>query len=289
MNPYLDSNNINSYKIDENSKNDFQNENQQINNNHNLQINNINPNFINNYAINYSKSNNINNNNSSNQELSSEDIDKIIRIGFIRKVYGVLLVQLIITFGICCLSFIEKIRDFVSSHTLIYYLVAIVAFILIIILSCFKKVAKKVPINYILLFVWTLCEGYLLLTLCSYYSFKIVLMALGLTVGITVGLTIYACKTKTDFTMCGGLLFCFLIGFIFFGLFGFWFGKWVYTLYCFLGVLLFSVYLIYDTQLVLKKFGVGYDIDDYVFAALSIYIDIINIFIYILSLLGSNN
>ena len=53
MNPYLDSNNINSYKIDENSKNDFQNENQQINNNHNLQINNINPNFINNYAINF--------------------------------------------------------------------------------------------------------------------------------------------------------------------------------------------------------------------------------------------
>ena len=283
MNPYLDSNLDNSNKPEELSRNNFQNENQQINNN-NYPIN-MDPNFLNNYAINYQKSNIINN----NPDNSSKDIDKKIRIGFIRKVYCILFMQLLFTFGICCLAFVKKIREFVSSYPLIYYLVAIVSFIIIIILSCFQKVAKKVPTNYILLFLWTLCEGYLLLTVCSYYSFKIVLTALGLTVGITVGLTIYACYTKTDFTMCGGMLFCFLIGFIFFGLFGFWFGKWLYTLYCFLGVLLFSLYLIYDTQLVLKKFGNGYEIDDYIFASLSIYIDIINIFIYILSFLGSKN
>ena len=219
MNPYLDPNLDNSNKPEELSRNNFQNENQQINNN-NYPIN-MDPNFLNNYAINYQKSNIINN----NPDNSSKDIDKKIRIGFIRKVYCILFMQLLFTFGICCLAFVKKIREFVSSYPLIYYLVAIVSFIIIIILSCFQKVAKKVPTNYILLFLWTLCEGYLLLTVCSYYSFKIVLTALGLTVGITVGLTIYACYTKTDFTMCGGMLFCFLIGFIFFGLFGFWFGN----------------------------------------------------------------
>ena len=44
--------------------------------------------------------------------------------------------------------------------------------------------------------------------------------------------------------------------------------------------------LIYDTQLVIGKFGREYEIDDYIFAALAIYIDIINLFSFILRLLG---
>jgi FtsH-binding integral membrane protein len=38
--------------------------------------------------------------------------------------------------------------------------------------------------------------------------------------------------------------------------------------------------------LIIGKFGRQYGIDDYIFAALAIYIDIINIFSFILSLLG---
>jgi FtsH-binding integral membrane protein len=41
--------------------------------------------------------------------------------------------------------------------------------------------------------------------------------------------------------------------------------------------------------LVIGKFGREYEIDDYIFAALSIYIDIINIFSFILSLLGKTS
>ena len=52
---------------------------------------------------------------------------------------------------------------------------------------------------------------------------------------------------------------------------------------------LFGIYLIYDIQLVIGKFGREYEIDDYIFAALAIYIDIINIFSFILSLLGKTS
>jgi FtsH-binding integral membrane protein len=37
------------------------------------------------------------------------------------------------------------------------------------------------------------------------------------------------------------------------------------------------------------KFGNEYSIDDYIFAALNLYLDIINLFLYILRILGASN
>lgn len=59
------------------------------------------------------------------------------------------------------------------------------------------------------------------------------------------------------------------------------------NLFNFVGALLFSVYLIYDTQLMMggdHKFSISPE--EYVFAALNIYLDIIMIFLYILRLFG---
>ena len=57
-----------------------------------------------------------------------------------------------------------------------------------------------------------------------------------------------------------------------------------------LGVLIFSLYLVYDTQLVVggrhRKFQYG--VDDYVFAALSLYLDVINLFLCILAIAKGN-
>ena len=47
-------------------------------------------------------------------------------------------------------------------------------------------------------------------------------------------------------------------------------------------VIIYSLYLVYDTQLMIARIGYEYSIDDYVFAAINIYLDIINILIYIL-------
>lgn len=61
---------------------------------------------------------------------------------------------------------------------------------------------------------------------------------------------------------------------------------WLYTLYNVLGLILYSFYLIYDTQLIMGGKRYGLSLDDYVVAAIIIYLDIIMIFLYILSLLG---
>jgi len=120
-------------------------------------------------------------------------------------------------------------------------------------------------------------------TLCSFYSPRIVMTAVTMTAAIVVGITVYACTTTTDFTFMGPFLFCAVILLICLGLFTIWI-PFLHTLYCVLGVLVFSIYLIFDTQLIMGKFGNQFVIDDYIIASLSLYLDIVNIFVYILSM-----
>lgn len=78
--------------------------------------------------------------------------------------------------------------------------------------------ARTVPTNYILLFAFTFCEAYLTSYICSKYSAHVVLTAAALTTAAVIGLTLYACYTKTDFTMLGGMLFVILLVFFVFGI-----------------------------------------------------------------------
>ena len=220
-------------------------------------------------------------------EEQSIDIQKILRLGFIRKVYGILSFQLVLTVFICGLTFLEPVRLFIISNLILFWICLGLSIVIILPLICCKSVARTTPVNYIFLTLWTICEGYMVATCCSFYPKEIVLTAASLTCAITIALTVYACTTKTDFTFMGGLLSVSCCLLLFLGIFSIFF-NFLNTLYCVLGVFLFSLYLIFDTQLVMGKFGNEYMIDDYIIAALMIYIDIIQIFMYLLELLGHN-
>ena len=60
----------------------------------------------------------------------------------------------------------------------------------------------------------------------------------------------------------------------------------LYTLYTFLMTIIIGLYLVYDTQLIMGKFGVAYSVDDYIFATLEIYMDIIRLFLLILRIVA---
>ena len=63
-------------------------------------------------------------------------------------------------------------------------------------------------------------------------------------------------------------------------------GRMVYSL---VGALLFCGYILYDTSLIVHHFGP----DDYVVAAVTLYLDIVNLFLMLLDMLrmlqGGNN
>ena len=119
---------------------------------------------------------------------------------------------------------------------------------------------------------------------------RIVLEAAALTFSMTLGITVYAMTTKTDFTIYGPILF--IVGFVFgmagilFSMFGFHPGLG----WSILGVFIFSFYLLFDTQMIMggDKKRYQFDEDSYILAAVSLYLDIINIFLYILQILDES-
>lgn len=88
----------------------------------------------------------------------------------------------------------------------------------------------------------------------------------------------------------GAALFVAVICLMLFGIIAmFWHGKIITIVYGTVGALLFSLYLIYDTQLMLGgKHKYSISPEEYIFAALNLYLDVINIFIYILSIIGAS-
>lgn len=90
--------------------------------------------------------------------------------------------------------------------------------------------------------------------------------------------------------MIGGILFVACILLLFFGLIAMFFpGKTMTLIYSSCGAILFSIYLIYDTQMMMGgKHKYSISPEEYIFGALTLYLDIINIFIYILSIIGSS-
>jgi FtsH-binding integral membrane protein len=83
---------------------------------------------------------------------------------------------------------------------------SVVTFVCIIALACCNGVARNYPTNYIVLFVFTFAESYLVAMAASYYEAPSVVLAAGITFGITVGLMCFAFQTRYDFTTMGGLL-----------------------------------------------------------------------------------
>jgi FtsH-binding integral membrane protein len=217
----------------------------------------------------------------------SNNISLHIRLGFIRKVYGVLSAQLFLTMLLCFISMTTpSFQKFQVDHPTLMYIAAGCSIILVLALSCFKSLARTVPTNYILLAIFTLCEAYLVSLLCGIVEPKLVFMAAAMTCAITFALTYYACTTKKDFTIYNSALFIAATCLLLFSLFAmFTRNNIVHILISSCGVFLYSMYLIYDTQVIMGNKQYELDVEDYIYGAMMLYLDVINIFIYILDIL----
>lgn len=228
-------------------------------------------------------------------DVPEQSYEYAVRKGFIVKTYGILLSQLAMTCFFILLTFIPAIKSFVRDDLIhkpiiVVFLIIflIVTIVVCIVFSCCRETARTVPINYILLFSYTLCMSFYCFLLCSFYESYLVFSAALLTFAATVGLTAYAAKTKTDFTYCGAFLFAFLFILVFTGIlfFSFSWENELYLLFLMLVVMVYSLYIIYDTQLIIGNKTFQYNVDDYCLAALNLYIDIIYMFIKILQILA---
>eukprot|EP00929_Paragymnodinium_shiwhaense_P099476 TRINITY_DN6113_c1_g1_i1.p1 TRINITY_DN6113_c1_g1~~TRINITY_DN6113_c1_g1_i1.p1 ORF type:complete len:266 (+),score=53.43 TRINITY_DN6113_c1_g1_i1:93-890(+) len=225
----------------------------------------------------------------------SSNLPPEIRRGFIRKVYTILSMQLMLTVAVAAPIAFVLGPTWVARNIWLYYLgIAGSLGILCGALCCCQDALRKFPTNYMLLFSFTLFESILVGCISAMYSPVAVIMAAATTIFVFLGLTAYACLTKTDFTGMGPYLMAALLVMI-----GFSFTlmllsmfvplpSWLHTSHAFVGVLLFCFYIVFDTQLIVGgRHKNEFSVDDYCFAALNLYLDIINLFLYILSIFGN--
>lgn len=218
------------------------------------------------------------------------EAEKAVRMGFIRKVFLILAAQLVLTFGIVAVfTWSDPVAKFVSTHSGVLIVALVVNIVLLVALSCCPSVAQTFPTNYVCLFLFTLAEGYLVGAVASTYTTESVIMAVGITVVVTLGLSIYAWQTKVDFTGMGAALFAGAMCLLLFGIFaGLFRSRIAHVAYAVGAAFLFCMYLIYDVQLIVggEHRKHQFSVDQYVFAALNVYLDIVNIFLYMLQLFG---
>ena len=111
-----------------------------------------------------------------------------------------------------------------------------------------------------------------------------VIIAAAITTAIVGVLTIYAIQTKYDFTFMGGVLCGLLVALMVCSLIKIFLphSKVMELIFAGFGAILFSAYLVYDIQRLMAHKENQIGVDDYILAAITIYLDIINIFIYVL-------
>ncbi|XP_078719866.1 protein lifeguard 2-like [Lampetra fluviatilis] len=150
------------------------------------------------------------------------------------------------------------------------------------------------PLNYILLSVFTLAMAYMTGMLASHYSTKSVLMCLGITAMVCAAVTLFCFQTKFDFTSCHGLMFVlsmalFLTGLVVVFTVQFGYIPWIQKAYTGLGAVVFTLFLTFDTQLLMGNRRHSISPEEHVYGALSLYMDIVYIFTFMLQLFGTRD
>lgn len=139
------------------------------------------------------------------------------RLGFIRKTYGILCAQLAVTTAVVGLTTaVSPVQDFFLTYFELFIVALVVNLVCFITLICYRKYARKVPTNYILLLLFTLAEAVIVSYVCAAYDPVTILIAAALTVGVTLSLTVYALVTKRDFTTKMGIMVVILFAAILF-------------------------------------------------------------------------
>mmetsp|Transcript_8051 Transcript_8051/g.21445 ORF Transcript_8051/g.21445 Transcript_8051/m.21445 type:complete len:249 (+) Transcript_8051:55-801(+) len=214
--------------------------------------------------------------------------ETIVRQGFIRRVFGLLALQLALTAGVsAAFIYSPPVRGFVASNPWTLWTALGGSLVLVLLLSFSQTARRKHPWNMLSLFAFTACEALLVGTVCATYQANVVLLAVGVTAATVSALALFALNTKMDLTMMGGSLLGLLFTLLFASILqAFIHVSWLQWAISVGGATLFSAYLVFDIQLLMGEGAVSISPDEYVFGALTLYLDVLNLFLYLLQIIN---
>lgn len=160
------------------------------------------------------------------------------------------------------------------------------------ILVCVESSRRSFPLNFILLSLLTLAYAFMAAVLSSRYETITVLLAFGTTALATFAIILLAKFSPFDMTTCGcGLCVLAILhmvaSLLLIALIPAAYASTASLLIAGLGAFLVSLYLMYDLQLIMGGRSAELSPEEYILGAVILYIDIINLFQYMLILFGS--
>ncbi|KAL6841645.1 hypothetical protein ACP4OV_028584 [Aristida adscensionis] len=218
----------------------------------------------------------------------AEEEDPRLRWAFVRKVYAILSLQFAATAAVsaaaCLVHAVPRFFEHGPRAAAWSVYIAILIAPLVAMWPMIKY-RERHPVNLFLLGLFTLCCSLSIAVSASTTIGSVVLQAAILTAAAVIGLTLFtfwAVKRGYDFTFMFPFLFTsllvmmvYLIIQIFFPL-----GRVGVTIYGCIATVVFCGFIIFDTNMLLKR----HTYNEYVIAAISLYLDVINLFMAQLSL-----
>jgi FtsH-binding integral membrane protein len=214
--------------------------------------------------------------------------ENMLRWGFIKKVYGIIACQVLLTSVVASVIYLNQpIQNFVLNSPAFQLTFAILPLVGLFPLYVYQT---RHPYNLMLLAAWTACLSIGVGTACTAAAPSIVLEALVITAAIVIGLTVYAFRAARkgqDFTFMGPTLLASLFALVAWSFIQIFFpvGPVGETIFSLFGAVIFSGCVVFDTANLIKN----YDLDQYVWASVNLYLDILNLFLKILQMLNRNN
>ncbi len=208
---------------------------------------------------------------------SAASVTTTERLVFIKKVYSLLAMSMG-TAAIGAYMGSGPLLLLVAPNMMLF-------FILQIALIFFASFAARKPgLNMVALFSFTTVSGLTLGPLLYQVGPSIAAEAFALTAITFAGLSMYVVYSKKDFSFMSGFLMTGLIVLVVGGLLNMFFiqSGMMHFVMSGASVLLFSGFILYDTSNIMRYYGT----DEYVSATLALYLDVLNLFIALLSILG---
>ena len=203
------------------------------------------------------------------------------RATLVRRTYSLVFASILVTIGGAAFAMSQpSLMSAVIAHP---FLTAICAFVPLIGAQAMRN---SFPQNIGMVFLFTFAEGVYLAPFIAFAEQQSpgIASQAGLLTFVAFGtLTFYAFVSRRDFSAWGGFLavgvvvlfLSMILNFFFGGANGF---LWIAAI----GTLIFSGLLVFDTWRIRNVYGP----DDYVMAAVNIYLDLLNLFLFLLSMLG---
>ncbi|MAO66029.1 MAG: hypothetical protein CL666_13625 [Balneola sp.] len=224
------------------------------------------------------------------QHLTAEQV-KSIQVSFINKVYGWMGLALAITGFVALRTANSGLIDIIAGNQILFFGILLGELGLVFWLS--SSIDRMNATKAISLFLlYSALNGLTFSVLFLVYTAGSIASTFFITAGTFGIMSAYGYFTKTDLTSIGNIAFMGLIGIILASIVNiFWHNETLYWGITIIGVLVFVGLTAYDTQKI-KRMSLEVDVDSEegskgaIMGALALYLDFINMFIFMLRMFG---